>query len=458
MDALERLLANAEKVAREHAPIDFIERPSSGARLPKDESNNDCAEPAEVLGASSAATEATPALKEAREGVETCPAADDTKVRNIVREPSCTGPVSQTQMTRRCTATPLLQQQPAPLAKPAWTKKIVPAAPKPAAPKPAAPELAAPKPSAQPAPVSIEDKPKRAKSAYMHFCADARVAHAEELKPLAFAEMGKRLGELWKVATAEERARCEELARKEKEELATAPKPAGGSKRKAGAQPAAWKPAEKKSRPRYQSKKKKATDAEDASADEKCPSEAEGPFADDDADREDVPWGEVKPVAILAHKQTGATRKYVVHLEGEGGLSSFADFVLHNPAKHPPLPPALVSDYEDYLAAFSQELRSQTLHGEIDLDHLRPGSKLECCSFAGTMREDGFPLAELARGGRAAKYRLFENDINGKVPLLGMSFILQRMVDVERAKIVELKERIRELDDELDRLVAHPRH
>ena len=81
MDALERLLANAEKVAREHAPIDFIERPSSGARLPKDETNNTCAEPAEVLGASPAATEATPALKEAREGVETCPAADDTKVR-----------------------------------------------------------------------------------------------------------------------------------------------------------------------------------------------------------------------------------------------------------------------------------------------------------------------------------------------------------------------------------------
>lgn len=62
------------------------------------------------------------------------------------------------------------------------------------------------------------------------------------------------------------------------------------------------------------------------------------------------------------------------------------------------------------------------------------------------MREPGFPLQEVRRGAPSA---LFPDDINLKVPMLGVSFVMQRLLDIERAERARLEESVVELERKL---------
>ena len=57
-------------------------------------------------------------------------------------------------------------------------------------------------------------------------------------------------------------------------------------------------------------------------------------------------------------------------------------------------------------------------------EDLAPGSLLDACSFLGFMREEPFPLHRAAKG----------RDTTMKVPVLGLSLLVQRMLAAEAAK------------------------
>jgi HMG (high mobility group) box len=59
--------------------------------------------------------------------------------------------------------------------------------------------------------------PKGGKSAYMCFVQENRSKIKEESPDLSFGELGKALGEKWKVISSEEKAKYEELAKKDKD-------------------------------------------------------------------------------------------------------------------------------------------------------------------------------------------------------------------------------------------------
>jgi hypothetical protein len=59
--------------------------------------------------------------------------------------------------------------------------------------------------------------PKRGQSAYFHFMNEMRPKVKEETPDINFGDIGKVIGEKWKVISAEEKARYEAMANKDKE-------------------------------------------------------------------------------------------------------------------------------------------------------------------------------------------------------------------------------------------------
>jgi ribosome-binding protein aMBF1 (putative translation factor) len=59
--------------------------------------------------------------------------------------------------------------------------------------------------------------PKGAKGAYMYFSSEYRDRIKEENPDMSFGEIGKALGEKWKVISSEEKSKFEKLAKKDKE-------------------------------------------------------------------------------------------------------------------------------------------------------------------------------------------------------------------------------------------------
>jgi tRNA U34 5-carboxymethylaminomethyl modifying enzyme MnmG/GidA len=59
--------------------------------------------------------------------------------------------------------------------------------------------------------------PKGAKGAYMYFSQEYREQLKQDNPDMTFGEIGKALGEKWKVISADEKAKFEEMAKKDKE-------------------------------------------------------------------------------------------------------------------------------------------------------------------------------------------------------------------------------------------------
>jgi structure-specific recognition protein 1 len=59
--------------------------------------------------------------------------------------------------------------------------------------------------------------PKGAKGAFMYFSSEYRDKIKEENPNISFGEIGRALGEKWKVISSEEKAKFEEMAKKDKE-------------------------------------------------------------------------------------------------------------------------------------------------------------------------------------------------------------------------------------------------
>ncbi|KAK9837344.1 hypothetical protein WJX81_007743 [Elliptochloris bilobata] len=176
---------------------------------------------------------------------------------------------------------------------------------------------------------------------------------------------------------------------------------------------------------------------------------------EDLAERMDVDWQAHPAECILTQTRDGT--KFVVKRAGLG----FAEFGLVDaraakrqraegaPAEGaaPPLPLTLVDEYERYTAKFHAAVHDHTEDGELDLEDLAPGSLLDACSFLGYMREEPFLLNRAVKG----------RDTTMRVPTLGLSLLVQRMVGAEAAKRAEadaeargLRTKVKELEMKLE--------
>jgi hypothetical protein len=127
--------------------------------------------------------------------------------------------------------------------------------------------------------------------------------------------------------------------------------------------------------------------------------------------------------------------------------------------------PALADDYSRWVARFrAAAAAAMGPGGAIDLEALPEGSPLEACFLLGKLREAGGMLSAqaVARGGMmaavggAAAGGAAEAGGNGcgvpdaliKVPALGLSMVVQRLLDLERAKTRAALARVAELEAE----------
>lgn len=108
-----------------------------------------------------------------------------------------------------------------------------------------------------------------------------------------------------------------------------------------------------------------------------------------------------------------------------------------------PVPLAMLEEYDSYVNEYRKQVASCTLDNELDLgayrvlalrdthtlcapaEDLTPGSLLETCSFLGSMREPGYPLSRAVPG----------KDVMIRVPMMGISRLVQRMVELERGGV-----------------------
>lgn len=116
--------------------------------------------------------------------------------------------------------------------------------------------------------------------------------------------------------------------------------------------------------------------------------------------------------------------------EGEGGADDGSD--ASNTAAFP-LPLALLEEYESYRRSFWASVHDRMQGGELDLDDLEPGSKLEACSLLGKLREGGQLLSAAALSAKGGAAR-GEQDVMMKVPAMATSLVVQRLLDCERQR------------------------
>ena len=311
---------------------------------------------------------------------------------------------------------------------------------------------AAAKAAAPPAPAAGKKKGAgtAAPTAYALFCRDLRPTLASANPGADMGTMSKLLAGAWAGADAGVKAQYEASAAADKAAAmaATAEAAAAAGGGAAVAAPAAVGATKRKARCAggWAERPSAADEAFDADAAARAggrPSPAERALAEEEADRTAVDWASHPAEAILAETERG---HYVVkraglglheyglvdaaaakraRLEGADALSDPPPSAAAAPAAI--LPPALIEAYEASVAAFDTALHARCEGNALDLDDLEAATPLEACAFLGGLREVGYPLAARAAGVRA------RTDRQITVPMLGLSRLVQRAVEVERA-------------------------
>ena len=295
-----------------------------------------------------------------------------------------------------------------------------------------------------------------APSAYALFCRDLRATLAAANPGADVGTMSKLLAGAWAGADAGVKAQYEAQAAAGRRAVAKATADAAAAAAAAGgggaAAAAAPPPASNKRKARSAGGASKAEgdaafDAEAAARAGGRPSPAQRALEEEEAARLACDWGAHPAEAVLAETERG---HYVVKRAGlgfheyglvdaaaakrarlEGGGGPGGGGGAGAPGGGAPaasiLPPALIDAFEGASAAFDTALHARCEGNALDLDDLEGGSALECCAFLGALREAGYPLAARAAGVRARADRPIT------LPMLGLSRLVQRAVDVERA-------------------------
>ncbi|GLC63206.1 hypothetical protein PLESTF_000011700 [Pleodorina starrii] len=195
-----------------------------------------------------------------------------------------------------------------------------------------------------------------------------------------------------------------------------------------------------------------------------CKADAEGEGAEagaavdsgDESDREDVDWETHPAEAILAKTADG---RYLVKRVGLG-LDEYG-IVNARAVKRqrliaagaeqpegeeapPPLPVSIemVDEFEAFQRSFQASVQDRSDGGDLDLDDLGAHSPLELCYYLGKLREDNMPLNLKSLGRR-------NKDISIRVPVLGLSMAVQRVMALERQRADDLAARLAEAEARL---------
>ncbi|KAK9821822.1 hypothetical protein WJX74_001566 [Apatococcus lobatus] len=193
-----------------------------------------------------------------------------------------------------------------------------------------------------------------------------------------------------------------------------------------------------------------------------CPAPAE---EDDEQARMDVDWEAYPAQIILAQTMHASGAKLLVKRKGcsmeEYGLCDMAAAKrqrLTGEGAVSPLSLEMLEEWEAYQRACRMAVFNCTEDGEMDLDDLPEDSPLQACAFLGKLRETDYPLSKLV------KRKHEQSDTMMRVPMLGLSFAVQRMIQAQAVEkdgiIADLQEKLEQLKGEIGILEmaakAHP--
>ncbi|KAK9824651.1 hypothetical protein WJX72_012067 [[Myrmecia] bisecta] len=318
-----------------------------------------------------------------------------------------------------------------------------------------------------------KDKQPCAKSAYNFFCDANRDRIKAENPGAGFGEQTKALAQAWKDASEEDKAKYNAMNEEEKAKLPAKPAKVRIAAKKAG-------------------KKRKADASDDDEEEEEAAEEGHQDNADgdhtteaaqsrakpagtstaaraacttsavpeeqqeDEAERMEVDW-EAHPAEMIIAHTAGAQPKYLVKRQG----LSFMDYGLvdaraakrqrlvdpnaaeGSAAKPFPVSLEMVDEYEAYQASFRQAIHSNTESGELILDDIAAPSPLELCFLLGQLQQPTYQLSPANDSIKRKQDRLI------KVPMQGISMVVQRLVMAERKAAQSL---LQEKSEELERL------
>ncbi|KAL0036922.1 hypothetical protein WJX77_005063 [Trebouxia sp. C0004] len=337
------------------------------------------------------------------------------------------------------------------------------------------------------------DKVPRAKTAYLLFC-DAKREEIKAANPGAsFGETGKLLAAAWKDCPAEEKARFQEQSQSAKMELQTAAAAAtmtavaAKKQKSAQAAKALVKPAASTLPDETEEEEDLAGDPEaeggglatlseaaDTAAGDQAGDDAGEEAAntvaahaaaasspatqaggddesDDEADRENADWDANPAECIIGHTYHN---KYMVKRKGldftEYGLVDARAAKrqrLSGDFNDPKVPVSLemVEEYDTFCKDFRRCVHENQDQGNLDLDNIGQESALEMCYYLGKLQEEHYLLSKPPK-------RKGEVDIMIKVPMLGVSMVTQRLVNVERKLRLEAEALAADRAQEAERL------
>ncbi|KAK9865702.1 hypothetical protein WJX84_009983 [Apatococcus fuscideae] len=258
------------------------------------------------------------------------------------------------------------------------------------------------------------------------FCSFKQEQIQAENHDLKLGEVSKKLGDMWKLLTEEEKQPYKDLAAAEKEQLQAA-QPAGTIQE--SNQAVSVKESKAPSEPRAKTAYNIFCQARRAYL------KAESPEANST---------DITRLLATTWKTMGAEERkpYIMqHKEEEAALNIQKPDVCqhHNESdleedRSHPAPIALMAVF------------NCTEDGEMDLDDLPEDSPLQACAFLGKLRETDYPLSKLV------KRKHEQSDTMMRVPMLGLSFAVQRMI---QAQAVEKDGIIADLQEKLEQLKGY---
>ncbi|MEW5319915.1 MAG: hypothetical protein WDW38_011029 [Sanguina aurantia] len=317
-------------------------------------------------------------------------------------------------------------------------------------------------------------------SAYMIFATQQRPVIKEANPDASFGDLGKLMGEAWKelsdedkqlykdqaeelkAAAAEEKAAlgdaafAEKYAKKakkcDKENIAPGPKKAAKKQGKTQADETGDTEDVQADTMQAEPKARKTPGRKSGGGKRKrgavlAPVEAEAAPVDgdeeDDEDRENVDWIANPATAIITHTFDGyylVARQGLDHTNyGAVPVKSAKRLRLDPDAADManfPLSLKQLEEFESGQRMFANAVKEHTEGGELDLQTLPDFSPLEMCRVLGALREDNNILD------RASSKKHNKKDVFISVPLLSLSEVVQRFVNIERAENKGLADRL----------------
>lgn len=103
-----------------------------------------------------------------------------------------------------------------------------------------------------------------------------------------------------------------------------------------------------------------------------------------------------------------------------------------------------LEEFEAWESQFRSSVEGNTVSGSLELDDLVQHSPLESCYYLGKMLEANYPLSKAKKGW----------DTSSRFPVLALSMLSQRLLNLEKAKAQKAEARVQELTKRIAQLEA----